>query len=134
MELHLRIIGLLLTMLAFVHIIFPRYFNWKEQLAPLSLINRQMMQVHTIFIAFTVLLIGLLCMSSAHDLVTTELGRRITLGLGCFWAVRFIFQLFVYSSELWKGKRFETTVHIVFTLFWLYMTAVFFGIYFELAV
>lgn len=134
MELHLRIIGTLLSLLAFVHIIFPRYFNWKKELASLSLINRQMMQVHTIFIAFTVLLIGLLCLTSAHELVTTELGRRITLGLGVFWAVRFIFQLFVYSGELWKGKRFETTVHIAFTFFWLYMSAIFFGIYFELAV
>ena len=58
MEIHLKIIGFILIVLAFVHIIFPRYFAWKEQLKSLTLINKQMMYVHTFFIAVTTLLIG----------------------------------------------------------------------------
>ncbi len=52
----MKIIGFLLITLALVHIIFPKYFNWNKELKALSLINRQMMTVHTFFIAFTVLI------------------------------------------------------------------------------
>lgn len=125
MEVHLKIIGVLLMALASIHIFFPKYFNWKEELKALTLINRQMMTVHTFFIAFVVFLMGLLCLTSATDLTQTKLGKTISLGLGIFWATRLIFQLFVYSTKLWKGKRFETTIHIVFTILWIYLTSVF---------
>lgn len=122
---HLHFIGFALSSLALAHIVFPRYFNWAEDLRPLRLINRQMMQVHTFFIALTVFLMGLLCISSANDLINTPLGQRIALGFAFFWAIRLVFQLFVYSPLLWRGKKFETLVHIVFTLFWVYLVGVF---------
>jgi C4-dicarboxylate transporter len=125
MEIHLKIIGCLLIVLASIHIFFPKYFNWKEELKPLSLINKQMMTVHTFFIAFVVLLIGLLCLTSETDLTQTKLGKTVSLGLGIFWATRLIFQLFVYSPKLWKGKKFETTIHVIFTILWSYLTSIF---------
>jgi len=129
MEIHLKIIGALLTLLSFVHVIFPKYFDWKKDLASLSLINRQMMIVHTFFIALVVLLVGVLCLTSSSLLVTTELGKKICLGLAFFWGVRLVFQLFVYDSKLWRGKSFETVMHILFTIFWIYMTVIFAYIY-----
>lgn len=128
MELHLKAIGILLMVLASVHIIFPKYFNWKEDLRGLSLINRQMMLVHTFFIVLTVFLMGLLCVTSAKALTDTQLGKNISLGLGIFWAARLLVQLFGYSSKLWRGKAFETTVHILFSLLWAYMSIVFFRV------
>jgi len=130
MQLHLKIIGGLLIALAGIHVIFPTYFNWKTELKDLSLMNRQMMYTHTFFIAFTVLLMGLLCVFSATEIVSTKLGKQFALGLGVFWLIRFFLQFFGYSSELWKGKIFETIVHMVFSIFWGYMTVVFFMIYF----
>ncbi len=125
MTIHLKIIGSLFMLLACIHVGFPRYFAWKEQLASLSLINRQMIQVHTFFIAFVVFLIGLLCFTSADDLIITPLGRRICLGLGVFWSIRALVQWFVYSSELWRGRRFETGVHALFSVLWVYCATVF---------
>lgn len=126
MEIHYKIIGILLIALAFVHIVFPKYFNWKQELKSLSLINRQMMTVHTFFIAFTVFLMGLLCLTSSSELIQTNLGKKISLGLGTFWTVRLFIQFFGYSSDLWKGKTFETITHIVFALFWTYLSSIFF--------
>lgn len=85
-----------------------------------------MMQVHAAFIAVVVLLMGLLCLTSAADLVSTVLGRRICMMLGVFWTLRLAVQLFVYSPSLWRGKLFETTVHIVFSLLWAYSAGTFF--------
>jgi len=125
MKNHLIYIGILLIILALIHIIFPKYFNWKKELASLNLINRQMMTVHTFFIALTVFLMGLLCVTSADEIIKTPLGNKIALGLGVFWGLRLVIQFFGYSSKLWKGKKFETTVHIVFSCLWLYLTITF---------
>ena len=129
MELHLKIIGLLLIGLAIVHVIFPAYFNWKKELKSLSLINIQMMYVHTFFVAFVVFLMGLLCFFCAYDIINTRLGRQLALGLFIFWGLRLLFQFFVYSPKLWRSKRFETIMHIVFSILWIYLTTIFLLIY-----
>jgi hypothetical protein len=131
MQIHILIIGALLVALALIHIIFPRYFNWESELKLLSLINRQMMLVHTFFIALTVFLMGLLCLTSSNELIQTDLGRKISLGLGLFWTARFFIQFFVYSRDLWKGKLFETTVHAMFSILWAYFSSVFLFIFFK---
>lgn len=131
MELHLKIIGVLLMLLALLHIIFPRYFKWKLELGAISHINRQMMYVHAFFIAFGVFLMGLLCLTSANELMTTVLGRRISFGLAIFWSARLIIQFFGYSSFHWRGKRFETTVHILFAVLWTYLSGAFLLTYFH---
>lgn len=128
---HLKIIGLILIFLALVHLIFPKYFNWRLELKSLSLINRQMMTVHTFFIALTVFLMGLLCFTSAKEIIETELGNKIALGLGVFWSIRLFVQFFVYSVKLWKGKTFETIVHVFFSGLWIYFSIVFFTLYFK---
>lgn len=125
MEIHFKIIGIILIVLALVHSIFPKYFNWRQELQSLSLVNKQMMVVHTFFIALTVFLMGLLCLTSSTELITTKLGKTISLGLGIFWSIRLFIQFFGYSAALWKGKPFETIVHIVFSLLWLYLSIIF---------
>ncbi|MGJ1196552.1 hypothetical protein ACR777_08310 [Sphingobacterium spiritivorum] len=130
MELQLKIIGILLIVLAGIHIIFPKYFNWKQELKSLNLINRQMMSIHTLFIGISVFLMGLLCYTSSYELIHTPLGKRICLGLGIFWFVRLIVQFLGYSTELWRGKKFETAIHILFCLLWIYFSIVFLSIYF----
>jgi hypothetical protein len=126
MNLHLKIIGMLLVALASLHIVFPKYFNWDKELKSLSLINQQMMTVHTFFVAFTVFLMGLLCLTCSNELIETSLGKKVSLGFGVFWMVRLLIQFVGYSSELWKGKTFETAMHIIFSLFWTYLSVVFF--------
>ncbi len=128
MELHLKIIGLILIILAMIHGVFPRHFNWQKDLLQLSLINRQMMYVHTLFIALTVLLMGVLCLALSKDLIETNLGKRICLGLAVFWTARLIIQFFGYSTELWKGKTFETTIHLLFIILWTYLSFIFWRI------
>ena len=127
---HLQIIGFLLIFLALVHAFFYKYFNWRDECQPLSLINRQMFYVHTFFIALTLCLMGIFCLIKAREIVETEIGKTIALGFGIFWFARLFIQFFVYSSELWRGKRFETAIHILFSILWAYLSAVFLLIYF----
>lgn len=117
--------GLGLVTLALIHVIFPRHFQWSKELASLSLLNRQIMQVHTFFIALTVALMGLLCLTCAPDLIATRLGNRIAFGLAVFWGLRLATQLAWYSPQLWRGKKFETGIHILFLIIWTSLTTLF---------
>jgi hypothetical protein len=125
MKILLESTGVLLIALALLHAVFPRRFRWREETASLGLLTRQILYVHTFFIALTVGLIGLLCVTSADDLTRTPLGRRVCIGLAVFWGIRLAVQFFGYSPELWRGKRFETTMHVLFALFWAYLTGLF---------
>jgi len=131
MELNLKIIGVLLISLALMHVIFPKYFNWIDELRTVSLMNRQLMYIHTFFIALVLLLMGLLCLTSSTEIIETDLGHRLALGFGIFWSIRLFIQFWGYSPELWKGKRFESLVHIIFSLLWLYLSVVFLYLYFK---
>src|SRR5690348_321646 len=125
MELQLKIIGFCLFILGLVHAVFPKQFNWKQELSSLTAINREMMYIHTFFIAVMLLLVGVLCLTSSAELIETPLGKRISLGLGVFWIARLYIQFFGYSYATWKGKTFETIAHIFFAIFWAYLSVVF---------
>lgn len=128
MATQLDLIGFSMIALALAHAGFPRRFAWRHQLARLNLINRQMMKVHSFFIALTVLLMGILCLTSQNELIGTDLGRKVALGLGVFWAARLLVQLFGYSPRLWRGKKLETALHFLLTGLWLWFSAVFLAI------
>lgn len=125
MELLLKITGVFLFVLASIHVVFPKRFNWKEDLKSISLINKQMMYVHTFFIAVTVFLMGVLCIFFPVEILHTKLGKALAFGMFIFWGLRFAFQFFVYSPKLWKGKPFETAMHFIFSLLWAYLTTFF---------
>lgn len=125
MESLIKIAGVILISLALFHAFFPGHFKWKEELRSLTLLTRQIHYIHTFFIALTILLIGVLCVSSAPELVQTAFGRKISAGIGLFWACRLVLQFYGFSPALWKGKPFETAMHVLFSMLWMFFTAVF---------
>jgi hypothetical protein len=124
-ETHIKISGLFFLALSFIHVFFPRYFKWQTELANISQINRQMMYVHCFFIGLILFLLGLLCISSSSEIVSTILGKRISVGLSIFWIARLLIQFFGYSKELWVSKKKETIINITFILIWSYISSVF---------
>ena len=125
MEIHLKIIGILQILLALFHIGFYKYFNWKTELQLLSQINREIMIVHTFFIALMVLLLGMLSFFAADQLISNSLGKLISVGIGVFWGIRLVIQWWGYSATLWKGKPRETLLHVLFTLLWIYFSGIY---------
>jgi len=121
----LEIAGALLVALALFHAFLPGHFKWRDELRSVTLLTRQIHYIHTFFIALTLLLTGLLCLAEARELLHTPLGQKITLGLFVFWLCRLVIQFFGYSPALWKGKRFETAMHLLFSLLWVFFTLVF---------
>jgi hypothetical protein len=123
---HLRFIGVLMAALVVVNFFVPGRFHWREEMARLSLVNRQIFQAHTVFIILTIAMFSVLLLTSAAALLEpTRLGRVVLAGLTIFWGVRMLMQWFFYSPAIWRGDRFNTVMHGVFSAAWVYVTAVF---------
>jgi hypothetical protein len=126
LEILLRIAGALQIGLAITHVFFPRRFKWKEELSRLSLLNRQIFMVHTSFICLMLLMMGGLSLLAPQTLLqNVPLARLVLGGFAAFWGMRLVFQWFVYDWRLWRGNRFNTVVHCLFTLLWTYLTSVY---------
>lgn len=121
-QLHIQIIGAALIVLGAAHAAFPRYFGWNQELKSLSLLARQVFLVHCFFIALLLVLLGIASLFYADALLQpTPLSRVILTGLVLFWACRLIVQFAAYDSAIWRGNRFFTTMHVVFSVFWTYV-------------
>ncbi len=124
LELNFRLMGLTQVALALIHLGFERRFEWKRDLAGISLLNRQLMYVHTFFVAFAVFLMGCLNLFAPDALLTpSRLSVWVSVGLTVFWAARLYTQFLVFDRRLWLGRGFETVAHVVFGFAWLWYTA-----------
>jgi hypothetical protein len=124
--LNLRLAGALMAGLALLNVFVPRRFNWRTELARVSLLNRQIFEVHAIFLVLTLTLFAALLLTSADALLErTRLARAILLGLTLFWLLRMLMQWCYYSPAIWRGHRFHTRMHLLFSGLWIYFTGVF---------
>ncbi len=123
---HLKIAGSLMLSLSALHLVFPKRFRWKEDLAQLQDLNRQIFYVHCFFICLVLCLMGGLCLFFTDQFLSGgDLRRLVAGGFSLFWSMRLFIQLFVYDKKLWQGKALETSVHVIFIGLWSYFTAVF---------
>ena len=123
---HLHAGGVVMAALVVVNLFVPSRFHWREEMSRLSLVNRQIFQVHSVFLVLTLALFSALLLTCARALVEpTRLSRAVLLGLTIFWGLRMVMQWGFYSSELWRGHRFNTVAHYVFSVTWIYLTSLF---------
>ena len=123
---HLRAAGVLLAALVVINLFVPLRFGWRTDLSRVSLLNRQIFQAHSVFLVLTLALSSALLLTNADALIEpSRLSRAVLLGLTIFWGLRMLMQWFFYSAAIWRGNRFFTAMHVVFSMAWVYLTAVF---------
>jgi len=123
---NLRAAGVLLAALVVVNLFVPSRFGWRTDLSRVSLLNRQIFQAHSVFLVLTLALSSALLLTTDDALLEpSRLSRAVLLGLTIFWSLRMVMQWWFYSPDIWRGSRFFTTMHVVFSMTWIYMTAVF---------
>src|SRR3954466_15514222 len=122
----LRVCGSCLLGLFVLNFFVPKRFKWAEELPRLSRLNRRIFQVHAIFIALILLMMGLLLVTLPRGLIAPDpLARAVCAGLAVFWTVRLWMQWFLYDAELWRGKTFATVMHFAFTGLWVLLVTTF---------
>jgi hypothetical protein len=123
---HLRIVGVVMACLVVVNVCVPKRFHWREEMARLSLLNRQIFQAHAVFLVLTLALISALLLTCGEALLEpTRLSRAILIGLTIFWTLRMVMQWGFYSPKIWRGHRFNTVMHYLFSAIWIYVSTVF---------
>lgn len=123
---HLRVVGVVMASLVIVNLMVPGRFHWREEMSRLSLLNRQIFQAHNVFLILTLALFSALLLTCGPALLEpTRLSRAVLAGLTIFWGLRMLMQWCFYSPLIWRGHRFNTVMHYVFSVTWVYVTTVF---------
>ena len=55
----------------------------------------------------------------------TRLSRALLVGLTIFWSLRMVMPWAFYSPAIWRGHRFNTVMHYLFSALWIYVSSVF---------
>ena len=123
---HLRAIGVFMAALVVINLFVPAHLGWREDLRRVSLVNRQIFEVHAIFLVLILAMFSVLLLTASDALLEpSRLSRLILGGLTIFWGARMLAQWFYYSSATWRGSRFRTAMHVGFSAAWIYVTTVF---------
>lgn len=92
----------------------------------MSPVNASIFRVHTFFICFELVMMGLPCLvDPSVFLENSRAGAWLAWSFSVFWTTRLFFQWFVYPADLWRGKKLETIVHASFTALWLSLAVLF---------
>lgn len=92
-----RLGGLFNIGFAIFHIFFWRLFDWKRQLASLSFLNRQVVQILNLCLTFAFLIFAYVSFFHTAELLGTQLGRALLLLISLFWLLRAVEQVVFFG-------------------------------------
>lgn len=122
----LRIAGIGMGALALVHLPIARSLGWDEDVRRLKPVNEAIFHSHLFFLCLGLVLLAIALAFGAPAFVErSALGRWIAGVLLVFWTFRLYRQWFGFPQSLWRGKRFETRIHLAFTAVWVMVVTVF---------
>ncbi|MBC8336538.1 MAG: hypothetical protein H8E29_14850 [Anaerolineales bacterium] len=91
--------GIYSLVFAVFHLLFWQIFDWKNDLAKLSSINRAIMQVINLCLALVFVIFGMLSLRYRAQMLETELGRALTAMIAFFWFLRAIEQIIFFKLK-----------------------------------
>ena len=121
-----RIAGAGLILLAFLHIPIGRHLQWREDAARMSPANAAIFHVHAFFICVILIIMALPCLFEPQVfLERSRPGGWMAFSYSIFCGIRLYCQWWVYPTALWRHRRFETIIHLLFTFIWFALFSLF---------
>lgn len=115
-EIHIiYICGIYNMLFALFHLFFWKMFKWETELKKLHFSNKAIMQILNIRITYVFLFMSFIYFYCAKEIVTSELGYVIIVGMGVFWLGRTIEQ-FVFFNFRSKRVNMLTIVFLLGTI------------------
>ena len=122
----LRVAGAGMILLALAHVPMSRTLQWRREAALMSDASAAVFHVHTLFVCAVLVLMGLPALLSPQIFIEPTLaGSWLSWSFTAFWALRLFAQWFVFPSALWRGRQRETAIHVLFTVVWMGLIALF---------
>jgi hypothetical protein len=81
------------------HLFFWRILRWDEQLKKVSPNNRAVVQTLNICLTFMFFLIAYCFFIYTIEIESTDLGRTLLIGIGLFWLIRAILQIYLFKMK-----------------------------------
>jgi hypothetical protein len=102
----LWIAGLVQLAIALANLVLPKKLKYRENLALIAPIIRQIFVVHSGYIVGIVLLFAVVSFGFAPELASGRgLGRFLAASMAVFWTCRVPLQLFYYDAALRRANR-----------------------------
>ena len=118
----LWIAGVVQLAIALANLVLPRKLKYRENLARIAPIIRQIFVVHSGYIVGIVLLFAVITFGFATELASGRgLGRFLAASMAVFWTCRVPLQLFYYDAASRRANRAGDTA-ITFALLFLAAT------------
>lgn len=89
--------GLYNLALAVFHLLFWKLFNWKQDLATLTPLNRAIVQILNLCLTFVLLVFAYISFLHASELLHSKLGRSLLALIAIFWFLRTIEQIIFFG-------------------------------------
>ncbi len=96
-----------------INLALPRLLGWRDCLAALPLLVREVFHVHLFYISVTCAIFGVLTWRFADELAagTSDVARWLAAAIALFWGSRTVIQVVYYSKSHWRGHAGRTAVH-----------------------
>jgi FtsH-binding integral membrane protein len=119
----IQLAGVLQFIIAAANFFAPAKLHYRENLAKVSPIIRQIFTVHSIYIVFVLIGFGLICLLFPADLCgASPLGKFLCGFLAIFWGLRVVLQFTYYDKAVKQENPFGT---LCFGTTFLYLAMVF---------
>jgi hypothetical protein len=119
----IQIAGALHLLVAAANFVLPGMLQYRENLAKVSPIIRQIFQVHALYIVLVLVGFGIICLCFPGDLAgASPLGRFFGGFLAIFWSLRVVIQFAFYDRAT---KREHPAGHLFFSGIFFYFATVF---------
>ena len=101
--------------IALLNLFLVRLMRWKEDVARMPLLLREVFHVHAWFISVTLTIFGAITWRFASDMSagTNPVLRWLATGIGLFWGIRTVLQVTYYSSSHWRRQPTRTFIHVL---------------------
>ncbi|MBE1555637.1 hypothetical protein [Sporosarcina limicola] len=95
----IKILALFNFSFGLFHLFFWKLLNWKAQLKELTAVNRAVVQTLNICLTFMFFLVAYIFYFSATEVKTTGIGNILLFGMGIFWFIRALLQLYLFEMK-----------------------------------
>jgi len=114
----IQIAGIVHWVLAAANLFLPGTLQYRENLARVPAIIRQIFVVHSVYIVMVLLLFGGLCLGFAPELAGgSALGRYLPACLAGFWLLRLPLQWFYFDREVRRRHRLGDVTYTAAAVF-----------------
>lgn len=121
----LQTVAVMQATVAVINLALVRLLHWEKEVANMSLLLRQVFQIHAWYISLTMAIFAVLTWRFAGEMArgTNPALQWLNASIAFFWGLRVVLQFVHYSPSHWRGRPGRTVIHCLLIATYLGFTA-----------